>query len=317
MPSSPRAASSRLGTAWSSTRPDTAASSISNLEPAPHTFRPDLDDFSEDEESVESEPEEDVFAFHRPATGYQPTALTSADGESFPSPLGTHGMGRFPLAGDVERPQTSAGPTRFGYVPPFPSSGQFSRLDPSPYDGRTAPSAQSSEQGPFSFAPPSIIQTSYELDNYSPLPSHEHAFSTLPSTQDNSPTAPTFSSSGSGAPGYTAHTTSLTPLAPIRYSPYPDRRAELIRTDSKNMDGMSEVESASSVSDDLGMSKSAIRMRSFTPLTELRLSDDQLSAQSRGGRRWLTTALTGATTVPDGRFTRAGEERGSLDEDEK
>jgi hypothetical protein len=74
----PRTAASRPETA-ASERPDTSGSIISTLEPAPHTFQPDLDEFDEDEDeqSEESELEADVFAFSRPQTGQIPPLLAN------------------------------------------------------------------------------------------------------------------------------------------------------------------------------------------------------------------------------------------------
>jgi hypothetical protein len=81
----PRTTASRPETATSQ-RPDTSGSIFSTLEPAPHTFRPDLEEFEEEDDdgSDESEAEDGVFAFSRPQTGQVPplSAYNNAFGTS-------------------------------------------------------------------------------------------------------------------------------------------------------------------------------------------------------------------------------------------
>jgi hypothetical protein len=81
----PRIGASRPETA-ASDRPDTAGSIISTLEPAPHTFHPDLDEFDEEDDEDSDESEADgVFAFSRPQTGQVP--LLSANNNPFNFPF--------------------------------------------------------------------------------------------------------------------------------------------------------------------------------------------------------------------------------------
>ena len=115
---------SRLATG-SSERPDTAASSISSLGPAPHTFRPDLHDLSDGGEDFveesESEAEEGVFAYARPTTGAVPGFRGG--------PLSTISQG-----GSFSQPPTTAGRRSMmadGYGGPPPSTAAFSVAPPS------------------------------------------------------------------------------------------------------------------------------------------------------------------------------------------
>jgi hypothetical protein len=85
----PRTTASRPETA-ASDRPDTSGSIISTLEPAPYTFRPDLEELDEEEDDEDSdESEEDgVFAFSRPQTGQVPPL--SANNNPFNFPFNPH-----------------------------------------------------------------------------------------------------------------------------------------------------------------------------------------------------------------------------------
>ncbi|CED82182.1 Sexual differentiation process protein ISP4 [Phaffia rhodozyma] len=355
-------------TAWSSLRPDTAASTVSNLGPAPNTFRPDLNDFSEGEESEEeSEPEEGVFAFHRPSTAFQGTTTVPVN-----QPGSVSAGTMYPSSDDdqddeqYERPQTSAGRVpRAMFEMNQGQLGHFPLANPASFGPRPAntrinrPIQSAASSGPFSFAPPSIVESTGEeeaqpastmLSSPSLLPpspqlSSQDAFRVHPSenpfafnngrtyaddrsTATYSPTAPTFNSSASGFMS-TPNQSSLAPLAPIKYTEGADKRSELVRNDLGSRkaiaDLLSEVDTSSNFSDDLGMDSSAIRMRNFTPLTDgtdfstttgTTITGRHAFGTRPGRRAWLTTALTGASTVPDGTFDRP-DDVGSIDDSEK
>lgn len=258
-------------TTSSSQRPDTAASSISSLGPAPHTFRPDLDDFEDDEDELaegsESEAEDGVFAFHRPATGAVP-GLGAADALS---PISQ--------GGGFSQPPTTAGQqSQAGtYGGPPPSTAQFSVAPPSLSFSHsdTLPSGQT-QSGP--------------ATTYSPYSSND-----LQSGSD-------FSQDG-GLPSPTA-------LAPVQFVHARDGESYGAAS-PKRVGGSDASSSASysAGGGDSTLGQQPVRMRSFAPLMEaggrrrrsVKYAETEPgSDEGTGIESWRSQSLAGPTTIPHG-----------------
>jgi hypothetical protein len=264
-------------TTGNSERPDTAASSISSLGPAPHTFRPDLDDLSDGGEDLveesESEAEEGVFAFARPTTG----AVPGFDGRAL-SPISQ--------GGTFSHPPTTAGRRSTladGWGGPPPSTADFSVAPPSV----TFSQLEASRPATGTYSPWSAVYESGGAGDYSPD-----------------------SRSGSDL-GRPDSAVSPTQLAPVQQVLARDGERYLAG-DSKF--GYIESEASSSLSfptsaGDTALSQPPVRMRSFAPLMDEggRRRRSVKYAETEPGSddganlgSWQSHSLAGPTTIPHG-----------------
>lgn len=263
-------------------RPDTAVSSISSLGPAPHTFRPDLDDFDDDEDDgepaeSESETEDNVFAFHRPQTGAVP---------GFGSTLSPLSEG-----GTFSAPPTTAA-TRYGGPPP--STAQFSVAPPSLAYSQTDFQAQPNSGRRASYSPYSASSTNEGQDGATT--SEEGAsleVHALPPVQfvhpkpDGSFDPSSFAGSSKGG----------------RDTEDGRGRSEYLESESSSLASLSALGSDS-------VGPQAVRMRSFQPLVEsggqrrrrsVKYAETEPgSDEGTGIETWVSHSLAGPTTIPHG-----------------
>jgi hypothetical protein len=164
-----------------SDRPDTSGSIISTLEPAPHTFRPDLEEFEEEEDDEDSDDSEadGVFAFSRPQTGQVPPL--SANNNPFNIPFNTSPVLLPPSpSAESESPFTHR-------LPPSSSPNTAPHTDASPlstgFDHRIPVNPIATPEPSLRYLPRSILQrsntavsrASKDSDEASPFDNDRHA----------------------------------------------------------------------------------------------------------------------------------------------